>query len=794
MYATQPSDGDDTITTTTVSATSSGTPSANPAHTNDGPDEEEEVEESLSDVDTRVLRAMLQEQKLNMNDEEELRKLLERGTVKQPKKKIIENKNNKAGEVDDDESLYSSQVLKTLTDTKLWKKLSLQANDLLESVSIWVSNKVEQDVKVLAALGLFAWDRVQQDVARALPATSSSSSGSSAFLPKQLLLLTNASAYDINTRSSEQSTQSSRNNVREQMNRPEDEIKSVSRELFAILSGERTKYQRGGGSSLLSAKQQQRGLRTVAPAGTAYSGERQRRALQQKRKVEQSKKNIATNIGSNVVDSVWELRQEMKSEVNVPGYKTEPIRNVIAAGVGATNQLLQGVRDRAQLVAAATVRQKDESLLLSQSQQEQQQQQMNERGFSIETDSDPTATKPNIEIESPMNMAMSNNDVTQEEQRAVDFDENVVDPPMTTAELSLFRDVCTERERIMNQLTTCIDVPTSSWLTPDIVDTLDTMDVITSPGMQNSITKMILLRDEIYKNHFLGTTETGRTAGGSTVNTEGLSRSSLDATVNDILAIRTAIDYLYNCTVQDVSELVAEEIRYFILFESSSSNNDKELETLPLILRIEEEVQNLDQMQQQQSVEEIVIDSKNVFVVPNDIDPVGNGATATTKKSGFVPKSTTAVIPDILDVIPDVVFTDTISRTRGMVNENKKMDPFTEDDYDDDKAIAGYVAEIITEDDFDSAVGNTFKQVYDVKDDDSAISEEKSAPNIFLIIVLRSIDVLLFVTEKLLTVGIPGTITIVTNMVKRIDEMNRLGLGTKGWKELGNVAKAKGRY
>ena len=113
-------------------------------------------------------------------------------------------------------------------------------------------------------------------------------------------------------------------------------------------------------------------------------------------------------------------------------------------------------------------------------------------------------------------------------------------------------------------------------------------------------------------------------------------------------------------------------------------------------------------------------------------------------------------------------------------------------------STTGYVAEIVTEDDFDIAVGNsnTFKQVYDVNDiDQGVVSDSVDAPpNVILVLVLRSVDVLLFVMEKVLTVAIPGTITIVFNVGKRLEEMNQLGLGSKGWKELGNVAKAKGRY
>ena len=704
----------------------------------DKEEEEEEEDSVLTDVDTRVLRAMLQEEKfINPNDTEELRKLLERGTVKTaPTTSRRNNKNSNNNNNDDDEaSVYSSQVLKTLTDTKLWKKLSVQAGDILESVSIWVSNKVEQDVKVLAALSIFAWDRVQQDVARALPASSSASG----ILPKPLLLLTNASAYQESTTSPE--------NLRDQMNRPQDELKSVSRELFAILSGERTNYQQQ------KMQQQQRGLRTVAPAGTVYSGERQRRALQQKRKVEQSKQNVATNIGSNVVDRVWELRQEIKSETNVPGYKTKPLRQAISA---RTQNLLESVREKAQLVAAATIR--------------QEQPSENELRLSSSSSSSSSILSSTEEMPvEPTNVNVETAPTTR-----TDDDDDV-----GTIAVLLLRDIYTERERIMNQLTTAIHRPTESWLTVDVVDTLDSMEVISSPGMQHSLTKMILLRDEIQKNHF-DWDET-------TAMSQNPSASALDAAVNDLLAIRTAIEYLYNTTVQDVSELVAEEMRYFILFGAStsdtnhnSSNNQKNIENdVPLILRIEEEVLRIEQQQEQQqeNIDEFVA----VSVMPTDVDPIRNTATP--------PRPSVAVVADAV-----LVNVEEGEPSTWIANDRKVASTILDDDHDDDDSIASNVAEIVSEDDFDNAVGpTTFKQVYNVNEDEQA-SDVESSPNLLLVLVLRSLDVLLFVTEQVVTVGAPGTIKVVTNVMTRIDEMNRLGLGTKGWKEFGNAAKAKGRY
>jgi len=204
---------------------------------------------------------MLQDSKLDLQSEDDIRKLLERGTVKTTKSQTSKTD-------DDDNSFYASTVLKTLTDTRLWKRVSAQATDVLESVSIWVTNKVENDVKVLAALGLFAWDRAVRDVGRALPAAGTSA--------KRIFLLTNTSAYE--------EPQAPKPSIEEEMNRPADEIKSVSRAIFDILSGER-----------MSAD---RGLRTAAPAGTVNAAERQRRAYNQRRKLDKQEKEVSRVAGA----------------------------------------------------------------------------------------------------------------------------------------------------------------------------------------------------------------------------------------------------------------------------------------------------------------------------------------------------------------------------------------------------------------------------------------------------------------------------------------------------------------
>jgi hypothetical protein len=648
-----------------------------------------DFEEELSEVDTRVLRAMLQEQKLNLDTEEDVRKLLERGTVKTaPKQQKTSKKMNEL-----ESSEYSSKILKTLTDTKLWKKVSAKAGNALESVGIWVTNKIEQDVKVIAALGVFTWDRVTRDVARALPAARNAAK-------KQLLTLSNSSSYVaavLSPNALMEDENQSQNFVQE-MNRPEDEIKSVSRDFFSILSGERTAFTSGTSATT------GRGLRTVAPAGTANSAERQRRALQQRRKLEQAKKSV-TNIGGSVVDTAWELRRELKAEINVPGYKTEPIRSAIAAGVVATGNILNGVREEARLNAA-----KRQELFIQESQ------------------TDSSSTVPSVD-----NLDKQSNTFTAK---------NVVEDEKSTETELLLNEIRMERKRIVDKLTKCIDKPDESWLAPEVVASLDNTDFIASKSMQDCLTKMILLRDEI----------------ANPSHDEIL--SFLEYSVNDLVAIRTAIEYLCSFTASEISEIVAAEIGYEIMGRGSESDYEE-----PLILRIEEALISMQEMElHDQSIQEATSKSK---------DPV-----ETVEPNVFS--------PEIFDVIPDAVFIDVIPDAF-MMDTHESF----EGESTDDGVGAGLIAEIVSEDDFENAVGAA-KNVFEVQGDEDSSKKEERNP--VIIILLRSLDVAFFISEKAFTVGIPGTILLVKTALTRLDEINRLGLGSEGWKKLCNIANAKGRY
>lgn len=279
---------------------------------------------------------MLQEDKLDLKQERNMKRLLERGIASKNGPAVPAS----AKEERDKDSTYSSTVIKTLADTKLWKALKRNAQDWVESATIALANRIERDAKLVASLGIFAFERALQDVSRALPATSSSAGAKSR--PK-IFQLSDKSSYDEST-ASDQNTAS--RNLRKEFSTPQDEIKAVSAEIKQIFQAADSKKTRDvaspGSYTLPSAAS----LKNTARRGNARLS--QAYAKQQKTKLAREKENLAqssTRVASRLIDSAYQVQRELQVEPNQPGYKTKALREATisaskqlasAAGAGAT--------------------------------------------------------------------------------------------------------------------------------------------------------------------------------------------------------------------------------------------------------------------------------------------------------------------------------------------------------------------------------------------------------------------------------------------------------------------------
>jgi len=735
--------------TVTRSRSSTPTPAAQ-SETTQSRKIENTRETALSDVDARVLQSMLRDKKLNLETEDDVRKLLERGTVKTvvpPKKKQEAVDSN-----------YSSQMLQTLTDTKLWRRVSAQARDAAASVGLWVANKVENDVQVLAALGLFAWDRAVRDVARALPASSSAASKGWS-MPLQL---TNSSSF---TKSQQQRP------IKEQLNRPADELKEVSQQVLGILKGDSTSTQGG------------RGLRTAAPAGRAYAAERQTRAYKQSKKQRQRQNDVTQQIRSGsgaIADTAAELKRELKAETNRPGYKTQPLRQALQEAASVSGTLLEAARQEARLAAA----QRRELRQL----QQQQTPGTNDNNGSVNGSSNAVAAVEEV-VDSVEEAGVAATPAATRDE----------DPKQR----QLLDDLQREGARVRQRLKRCIDAPNETWLTSTVA-AAQKEDI--RAGLQDAVTRLILLKLEL---------EEEVQDGANTV------FANVEAAVAHLKTVRDRVEDLCERVDNNMSGAAAAQLRRELLGEPAAFFAQP-----PLILRLDElaivadkkiaaepesdgikaaaaetpeslgifgwqrlDTDDVDDADCDDDVfsaaHQVTIAAEESKTSPSDAFPSTGEAFQT--QVGMPASAAAKVEPAYLDV--DVIVGE-VNPDTVVMESNHNAEPHSATIFVDDgidAAGAGLIAEIVTDDDFDRAFGEA-KVAVEVNE-----AEEEKEDSILVQVLLRSLDVTFFLLEKILA-GIPGAIERSQTALTRFAEVNRDGRGTKGWKPVKNLADTKGRY
>ena len=307
---------------------------------------DQEEDNRLSETDARVLQSMLRDNKLDLEQESNMKKLLERGIRKDNEDEDNETDDGSESEKKDDDNTYSSKAIKTLADTKFWQAFKRNAGEVLESLAISVTNEIEKGAKVLVGLGFFAWDRAKRDVARALP--------TAATMPqKKVFQLGETSSYVEPKKEEEQEMTPSQRaqSIRQEFTTPADEISAVASEIgkifqrstappqvdkskdirnpfFAAFAEER-EYQKAlsasGENTPFYASSAT--LSTTATRGSARLDKAFERTS--KTKLAREKENLAVKgnrLASAAIDSAYQVKTEITSEENVPGYKTKQLR------------------------------------------------------------------------------------------------------------------------------------------------------------------------------------------------------------------------------------------------------------------------------------------------------------------------------------------------------------------------------------------------------------------------------------------------------------------------------------
>jgi len=740
----------------------------------------EEETEKLSALDARVLQSLLQDDSLDLKSEENLRKMLDNGVKKK------ESSRTQATDTEN-ESEFSSSFFKAMNDSELWNSFTAKAETLVESAKIFVQNRIERDAQLLASIGVFAWERALRDVGRALPSAGKSGAGMAKKMRDSLFLLTNNSSFieyipkDNFVLPPSKYSEGVETSVFEELNTPLDEIKSVTKAIRDILSGK--------------SVAQERGLRSVAPAGTSKSAVRQKMAFERKKEtvLKREKEGIDAKVmraTSTLTDAAWELKREMEVEGNEAGYRAKSAQRQLEGTLGSAGFLSEGAHKPFRGIG--------------------------ERLFGAKRS---TTAMPKIES----------------------FTDSTNDKLFTIADLDF------ERERVVQSLNECLINPSESWLKPGVADiptkavmgdgttnisdenVTESLDGITDaaalphhtleeksastktagPSMtisneaswENLITTMVLTRNDIEA-------QSSNDAESFDFNEEDIFAElrKLESTVN-MLSLLAAVSAGYEAAqvlksvlLGDAQDSLLSSLDYQISLRKEQQNRVEDRK------RFVENQRKVDENRIKEEDAQTVIDEEQYVILEANFKGSSSSDARFVSSEGIDSASRIDTVEAVVvsEVIPNInlassvsfkgkkrVQTDVEFQVMAISNSAKpKRDGSIEEEDEFDGVYTN--VEIVDEVDEGQFIRN--EDHLNSAAFDGQPAEKTSEPPIIARMALRSIDVVLFVTEKTFTVGVPGIFNAYCTFKERTEGVSRNGLGREGWEQLENLDDASKRY
>ena len=427
-------------------------------------------EQAISNVDARVLESILQDGKLDLSSEYEVKKLLEGP-------RLQENEDYPTPSNSDEEQKrsdkYNSKFVKSVSDNAFWNSIKAKGEALIDSAAIYIANRIERDTKTLAAVGLFTFDRIRKDIGRALPAAGRATRqlllSSNSTYAERLLDVTDKTPFALPSERSLTNRDivgSGYDELYEDLTTPADEIRSVTSAILDILSGKEIDYDQSSSS--------RRSVKSFAPAGTSKMAERQKRAYKARKQtvLKREKEGIDRKVGraiGSVSDATWELRREMQTNRGrEAGYRSKGVRKALTAGA---TQLLEAGRESSRR-------------LLGEKKKRQQNRISGEQQVEIVNDDD------NFVVDvTPMEEEEIIENVIEE--MTLDYAPDGLLSPQSYVE---------EKRRLISSLESCLSQPSETWLTKEAVAEAATYGVqLDGDILREVITNMVTLRDQLQK-------------------------------------------------------------------------------------------------------------------------------------------------------------------------------------------------------------------------------------------------------------------------------------------------------
>lgn len=807
---------------------------------------DEKDSEGISDVDARVLQSLLDDSSLDLKSEENLKKMLETGRKPSTRKKPQPKK----------ESEFSSTFFQTLTDNELWNSFTAKAETFVESAKIFVVNRIERDAQVLASVGLFAWQRALKDVGRALPSQGQSGAAMAKKMRDSLFLLTNNSSFveyipeDNFILPPSKYSEGVETGIREELNTPMDEIKSVTEAIKDILSGK-------------TIVTQDRGLRSVAPAGTARNSDRIKKAYERRKEttLKREKEGIDKKVlraTSSVTDAAWELKREMDVEGNTAGYRAKTAQRQLEGTLesvgllnGESGKTFRGIGER--LFGASKKRTESKQL------------------------------ESAAAVEAVMEEFLYDDiKVLVDELEKL---ESIQDGYIAPYQALNIEDLNAERRRVIATLTDCLQNPGQTWLKPgtkvaspeSVKPTENKPDDVDLPYFVNvdaNVTETEVKKDEKEEKAILPEINSmNQDTWDTLITTMVLTRNDIDAEMSDesesfqseeeiyaaLRGLESKLNLIVSLAAASAGEDASRSIR-MELFELDENNNSRSLlysvndvineratekanieaaiEAQNVArekrqIQIEEHKKKIEERQKQieERMKEIEAqklaeeeerrrkeEEKLRFDREREEKEAMQSSTGDTIGAEVVIDDDEVVIPAIVDngadesyrdvVVSEVISSDTPTSFSEKVGKKSHEYENVEFDFvsNTNQGTMKSGQESNKNDFFEGEYANV-EIVTDVDEDmfskesktmNSAVfqDEEKKETETPLAVklTLRTIDIALFVTEKTFTVGIPFVFNSYGLAKERTEEVKRNGLGKDGWEDLANLSDPSKRY
>lgn len=590
-------------------------------------------------------------------------------------------------------------------------------------MGIYIENRIERDTAALAAVGLFTLDRIKRDIGRALPAAGRAT--------RRLLLATNSSYaerfLDVTDKTPFALPAQRSLTNRELLDGYDDmyeELTTPADEIRQVTEAIRDILS-GKDSMPSSDPNTRRGVRSFAPAGTSRLAERQRRAYRARKQtvLKREREGFDRKIG-RAIGSVTDATWEFRREMQSDVGREAGYRSkgVRKALAAGATRLLDAGRDARGLLGG--------------------ERRSNMIGEGVEVVGDYFFGPSEVVDVSLIEEKELIEDVIEETN--FEYAPDGLLSPQSYIE---------EKRRLITSLESCLSQPSDTWLTKDVVSQATESGIsLDGSVLREVITTMVTLRDrlqaemdEIAADQF---------------------ELKMDYVQGELRRMKQMVDDLSSLAVSAAGEpaayLLKQELEGFVLSDSLDDIIEIELERMEQLLAEMVAAREDEMRAQRKQYQQVVVESVSYVDAAEVVD--SGEATRVSRDA----RATGDVYTEA-EVVSSSGF--------GYRDPDKQegVDPYR---------TARSRVEVVSDSEY-SEYEQQFKSAQSgVMGDEVDLNKEADNPAVDFI--LRVVDVIFFIGEKVFLVLLPDLITGGARVSSRYAQSQNRS-GSVGWKPLKNA-------